>query len=194
MIKDVKSAYFTVISKENIGLANKFTVNPASCENSEFYRDYLQFTALSDLYSGKNTTHLFVDEKANRIMGFVSLRASSIISEGDHNILGIPALEVMVLAVDQDYERRGVGSALIDYVISQADELHKNFIGIQHIILAADPLAVGFYGKMGFVSIEDRWNRIPKESWSADCSPMSLFLDFEKNYIVSFADEDEDDD
>lgn len=194
MIKDVRNAYFTVINKENAGLAGQFSVNPASCENSSFYKNYLQFSALSDLYSGKNTTHLFIDEDAGRIMGFVSLRASSIISMGENSsVEGVPALEVSVLAVDEEYERRGVGRALIDYVISQADELHKQYVGLQYVILAADKLATGFYKRMDFVSLEDRWNRIPKENWSANCVPMSLYLDFEKNYIVSYATEDDDD-
>lgn len=47
---------------------------------------------------------------------------------------------------------------------------------------------------MGFVSVENRWNRIPKENWSANCVPMSLFLDFEKNYLESYADEEDEED
>ena len=191
----IENAYFTVIDKDHVGLAGSFSVNPSSCENSEFYRDYLLYTALNDLYTGKNTTHLFVDEEANRIMGFVSLRASAIISEGDcENMTGIPALEVSVLAVDKDYTGQGVGSALIDYVIAQADELHRQYMGLQYIVLAADKNAVGFYKRMGFVSIENRWNRIPKENWSAECVPMTLYLAFEKNYIVSYADDDDNED
>ena len=188
------NAHFYVIDKENVGLADRFSVNPASCANSEFYRTYLQFSALSDLYTGKDTTHLFIDEDTKRIMGFVSLRASAIISHGEgEKMTGIPALEVSVLAVDKDYEGRGVGSTLIDYVLSQADELHKQYMGIQYIVLAADKKAVGFYEKMGFVPIEKRWNRIPKEGWTGDCVPMSLGLDFERNYIVSYAEDNDED-
>lgn len=188
------NAHFSVINKENVGLAGRFSVNPSSCANSEFYRTYLQFSALSDLYTGKDTTHLFIDEDAKRIMGFVTLRASAIISHGEGgNVTGIPALEVSVLAVDKDYEGQRVGSTLIDYVLSQADELHKQYMGLQYIVLAADKKAVGFYERMGFVPIEKRWNQIPKENWTGDCVPMSLGLDFEKNYIVSFAQDDDED-
>lgn len=188
------NAHFSVIDKENVGLAGRFSVNPSSCANSEFYRTYLQFSALSDLYTGKDTTHLFIDEDAKRIMGFVTLRASAIISRGEgENMTGIPALEVSVLAVDKDYEGQGVGSTLIDYVLSQADELHKQYMGLQYIVLAADKKAVGFYERMGFVPIEKSWNQIPKENWTGDCVPMSLGLDFEKNYIVSYAEDDDED-
>lgn len=190
----IENAYFTVLNKENVGLAGSFSVNPSSCENSEFYREYLQLSALSDLYTGKTTTHLFVDENADRIMGFVSLRASAIISKGDgENVTGIPALEVVVLAVDKDYEGQYVGRTLIDYVIYQADELHKQYLGLQYIVLAADKKAVGFYEKMGFEPVKKRWHQVPKETWSGDCEPMLFYLDFEKNYIVSYADDDEED-
>lgn len=189
----VENAFFTVVDKENVGLTVNFSVNPLSCENGDFYKEYLQLSALSDLYTGKNTTHLFIDENANRIMGFVSLRASAIISKGDgESMTGIPSLEVSVLAVDKDYEKQGVGRALIDYVVYQADELHKQFIGLQHIVLAADRKAVGFYKHLNFVPIENRWDQISKENWSSDCVPMSLYLDFEKNYTVSYVDEDDD--
>ena len=190
----IENAHFAIIDKENIGLSSSFSVNPSSCENSEFYSEYLKFSALSDMYSGRSTTHLFIDESANRIMGFVSLRASAIISEGeDGGMTGIPALEVSVLAVDKDYAGQGVGRLLIDYVIRQANELHKNYVGLQYIVLAADTKAVGFYEHMRFVPINSRWKQMPKENWSANCVPMSLYLDFEERITVSYADMDDDD-
>lgn len=189
-----ENAHFAIVDKENIGLAGSFSVNPSSCENSEFYSEYLKFSALGDMYSGRNTTHLFIDENANRIMGFVSLRASAIISEGEGgSMTGIPALEVSVLAVDKDYAGQGVGRLLIDYVIRQAKELHENYAGLQYIVLAADTKAVGFYEHMKFVSIKSRWNQIPKENWSANCVPMSLYLEFEEERTVSYTDMDDDD-
>ncbi len=192
MVRGIQNAYFTVINNSVIGLAENFSVNPSSCENSAFYTSYLRYIALSDLNAGKTTTHLFIDEDANRIMGFVSLRASSIIFEGENGTpIGSPALEIMVLAVAEEYERRGVGSALIDYVISQADELHKCFAGVEYIILAADTKAKGFYEKMGFTPLENRW--MPKERWSTTCDSMALFLDFEREHNVSYADLDDDD-
>ncbi len=187
----IDQAHFEIINKENVGLANGFSVNPSSCENSAFYKEYLQWSALSDLYAGRTTTHLFIDELQNRIMGFVALRASAIISRGDgESVTGIPAMEVFMLAVDKDYEGRRVGTALIDYVIYQASLLHEEHIGLQYIILAADKKAIGFYEKMSFVPLEKPWNRSPKENRSVSCAPMSLLLDFEKNHTVSYADDE----
>ena len=187
-----ENASFVLIDKDNVGLAGRFSVNPDSCGNASFYREYLQYSALSDLCSGRNTTHLFIDEAEGRIIGFVSLRASAFISSGsDGSMTGEPAIEVSVLAVDRDYERHGAGRLLIDYVITQAYEIHQNCIGVRYIVLAADKKAVGFYEHLSFSRIDDRWYRIPKENWSEECVPMTLFLEFEKDYIETFVDDDD---
>lgn len=187
-----ENASFVVIDKDNIGLAGKFSVNPDSCGNAGFYREYLQYSALSDLYSGRNTTHLFIDEDESRIIGFVSLRTSAVISSSsDGGMTGEPAIEVSVLAVDRDYEGRGAGRMLIDYVITQAYEMHQNCAGVRYIVLAADKKAVGFYKHLSFARVDDQWYRIPKENWSEECVPMTLLLEFEKNYIETFIDDDD---
>ena len=147
---------------------------------------------MGDQISGHNTTHPFIDDDTKQLMSFISLRASSIISEDDSKaFIGIPALEISMLAVDEKYERRGVGSDLIDYAIATADELHKSCIGIQHIVLAADKLAVGFYKRMDFVPMEDRWKHIPKEQFSTSCLPMDLQLDYGMEAFEPFPDDEE---
>jgi len=194
MIVGVNNADFQIVNSENIGLAGQFSVNPSSCENSNFYKDYLMFNALLDGRSGRNTTHLFIDTEANRIMGFISLRASSIIYHDEKSTpIGEPALEIAVLAVDQDYERRGVGSALIDFALSEASVLHQKHLGVRYIILAADSLAVNFYRKMLFSPMEELWEHyMPKDGQNNTCVPMVLKLDFEFEGIERYPDEDED--
>lgn len=176
-------------------MAGLFTVNPASCTNSNFYGEFLRYSALSEQNAGRSTTHVFLDEKQNRIMGFVSLRANSILSiEDGGTILGSPALEIFVLAVDQEYEGRGVGSALIDNVLAEAAHLHEKHMGIQNIVLAADHQSVGFYEKNDFAAMSrDAFEQhLPRENWNQNCIPMYMELSFE-NY-ESFADWDDDED
>lgn len=196
MIVGVNNTDFKIVNSENIGLAGQFSVNPSSCENSDFYKDYLMFNALLDVRSGRSTTHLFIDTDARRIMGFISLRASSIIYHDEKNTpIGEPALEIAVLAVDKDYERRGVGSALIDLAISEASMLRQNHLGVRYITLAADNLAVEFYRKMLFSPMEDLWEHyMPKDGQNNTCVPMVLRLDFEFEGIERYLDEDDDED
>lgn len=195
MAYGVEKAHFEIVNSDNLGLADSFAVNPTSCENANFYREYLLTTALHDFQTGRAVTHLFIDDVTNCIMGFVSLRASSVLSyDAEGRMLGSPAIEIAVLAVDQKYERRGVGTDLIDYVLIKAEQMQENSLGVQHIVLAADEIAVGFYEKMKFGCMADRWELMPKEQWSVNCTPMSMRLDFEKKYIMSFADDDVDED
>lgn len=193
-IVGVKNAVFEKLTRENVGLAAKFSVNPSSCENSDFYTQYLLFSAMTDQNAGRNTTHLFIDRDAERIMGFVSLRASSLLKQHDNGVMiGDPALEVSVLAVDQSYERRGVGTALIDFVLAETVDLHENHLGLQYVTLAADSKAVEFYRKMGFGVLAEHWEGIPKDNWSVNCVPMFMELDFEFGSAPIFYDDSDDD-
>lgn len=190
LVKNVKNAYIDLINKDNVGLAGLFSVNPRYCANEDFYKHYLLFDALFDLNSGNTVTHVFIDEGANRIMGYVSLRTNSIVSKGDNNkVIGKPALEISVLAVDKDYERRGVGTILISQAISIATKLHKEYAGVKYLILAADTQAVGFYEKMGFSKFSNQWEQIPAETFSSSYVPMGRFLDFESEQLESFCDD-----
>ena len=193
MISGVTSAEFELYTNDYVGLAGKFAVNPSSCGNSDFYEQYLKFSAINDQRKGATTTHVFLDQAENRIMGFTSLRASSIISKGENGLMeGEPALEVYMLAVDKDYEGRGVGKALIAYVLAEAALLHEKHMGVRYVILAADPMAVGFYEKMGFDPLERFWS-MPKEQGCANCRPMFRDLQFELETLEPFPDDDDDD-
>lgn len=193
MIIDVENYEFELISKENVGLAWYFSVNPSSCKNPGFYADYLKYIAIADKNAGKALTHLLIDKDNERIMGYVSLRASSIISNDENNVqVGKPAVEVYVLAVDKEYERRGVGRALIDLALSEAYILHNQHVGVRCVTLAADPKAEMFYRHMEFIPINEMWEKMPKESWSADCLPMVYDINFEAEEMEKFIDECDD--
>lgn len=195
MITSVEHYEFELISKENVGLAWLFSVNPSSCENPGFYADYLKYIAIADKNMGHAVTHLLIDKDHNRIMGYVSLRASSIIfKDENNNLAGKPAIEVYTLAVDQEYERRGVGKALIDYAIAEAYILHNEYVGVRYLVLAADPKAEDFYiRKMEFSPMNDIWE-MPKESWSAHCKPLVLEFNFEAEQLELFIDDDDEED
>lgn len=170
-----------LLDESNVGLTHSFCVSPSSCSNSDFYADYLKYSAYTDQKSGRNKIHLFVDRTSNRIMGFVSLRANALISQdADGAMCGRPALEITVLAVDQEYTHQQVGTTLIAQAIAEADHLHKNHIGVEYIILVADKASVEFYEKMGFSKLSDNWAQVPKDYNSVDGVPMSYYLNFEQ--------------
>ena len=79
-----------LMGKEYFGLALKFNVSPDSCDNPSHYENYLRFCAISDYQSGRGVTHLILDtnEKGDTIAiaGFVTLRATSLISQSENNM------------------------------------------------------------------------------------------------------------
>ena len=185
------SLIFEVINPTLAGLADSFSVNPDSCENPAFYKDYLRWIAYSDYTSGENTTHVLYDDEENEILGFIALRATAVVSK-ENVEKGKPALEISVLAVNQKYERQGIGSALIDFAMVKAKELHENVLGINNIVLVSDKKAVGFYKKRKFFVVSDYMDVIPRVSWNETCIPMIMRLDFWEG--ESYATDDDDDD
>lgn len=184
---------FEVVGSNIAGLAQGFHVNPASCDNPGFYENYLSWISYSDFTSGENTTHVLLNEDDADIVGFLALRATSIVSNGT-SLKGSPALEISVLAINQKYEGQGFGKLLIDMAIAQAKFLHERAAGVKDIVLMADENAVGFYQKCRFSVLEDYMN-IPHENWSKNCVPMILRLGFGlgPSYATDEEDEDEDD-
>ena len=182
------SRYQQLMSQEFYEAAKDFTVNPESCENPKHYEDYLKFSAISENNSGTGTTHIFIDEEFNselHIMGYITLRCSSLIKDmGESHKFGYPALEISELAVDARYERQGIGTDMVSYAISLAEELNLFNIGIKYLILCSDPSSVKFYSsrKLGLKEIYPH-EEIPREQVNLQCVPMYLNL-VEKRYII----------
>lgn len=192
----IPNAHFEILSKDNFGLTEGFSVNPDSCTNSDYYPNYLRLSAIADQNAGISTTHIFINDTDKAVMGFITLRASSVIERIDDQLLGKPALEIYVLAVSEKYTHKGVGRALINCAIAEATHLNERHIGIQNIVLASDELAVDFYRHMGFAPFTDTWDRVlPRDNCNTDCTAMYMELNFE-NYeqFLSYDDDESEDD
>lgn len=166
-------------NNEHTGLAWEFCVSPDSCNNPEYYEEYLRCCALSDRTSGHGITYVLLEKDGDRnkaIAGYVSVRAASLISKDENGrSIGAPALEIAELAVSKDYKGNGYGKALVNKAIVLADELRRDYLSIKHIVLYSDPSSIDFYKKNGFVEVGDLYE-IPHENWNADCEPMYLTL------------------
>lgn len=160
-----------------VGLAWAFQVNPSSCGNSGHYEQYLRLVALNDQTSGRGTTHVFIrnENGKDRILGFITLRATSFIKTYENELRGNPALEILELAVAKDYEHQGIGSTLVKYAFTTAFDLNAETLGIQYVLLCADEQAEGFYRTFGFERVEDH-DSVPRDGWNVHCVPMFIKL------------------
>lgn len=159
-----------------LGLASKFVVNPDSCGNSDHFREYLMYSAIQDNISGIAKTHVILNGDRSEILGFISLKATSLLEEsGEKYITGSPALEIYQLAVSKNHTGRAIGTKLVYFAIATAQMLNESHLGIKYILLAADARAVGFYKKFEFEEIGDYY-QIPKYHENSNCVPMFLQL------------------
>ena len=169
------SVYCTLFKNEHSGLTSKFRVNPKSCGRHGHFEEYLRFNALSDYKGGRGVTFLLLDENditdEKSIIGFFSLRASSLTYDCDDHIEGRAAIEITELAVDEDYEHQGYGRHLVGLAIDIIDDLRTEYIGIQYVVLCSDPMSVSFYERLQFSKVSDYYI-IPREGWNVDCIPM----------------------
>ena len=161
----------------NYRLAWNFRVNPSSCENPEYFSSYLLFSALSDWRTGLGTTHLLIEqsEDEEKILGYITLRASSYTKENMGSVLGEPAMEIFELAVAEGEERQGVGETLVKYAIADAMSLREESLGIKYVLLCATEQAVTFYEHMGFGRI-GQYGEVPRDLTNQNCIPMILKL------------------
>lgn len=172
-----KKLFIERINKLNYSLVKDFLVNPESCDNPSHYEDYLKKCAITDVKQGLGTTHLFIEEQDENknVMGYVTLKATSLTKNvGENHALGYSAVEISELAVHKDYERFGVGRDLLNFVLEESYRL-RNSIGVQYIVLCADPKAEGFYSKFNFTKIRDI-EEVPREQWNQTCTPMLVKL------------------
>lgn len=174
------SFFSDIYSSDYYEAAAQFHVNPDNCENPQHYDDYLKYNALIDMKKGLAVTYIFCEKNDEtediKIMGFVSLKASSlVVDEGEKIKCGYPAVEIAELAVSQEYERNGKGTEFVEFALAKACELSTS-IGIKYLVLCADPSAVQFYQNenLKFIQLDGQYQgQIPRERWNMTCVPMA---------------------
>lgn len=82
-----------------------------------------------------------------------SIRREKITEKEEFEITNIPCYKIARLAVDVDYQNRGMGETMLYDAIYHAKELSKE-IGCRLITVDSKPEAVDFYNKYGFEPTE----------------------------------------
>lgn len=125
----------------------------------------------------KNTVVAYVltDPAANdRFIGFFTLMMSCI----DNASLApfasslprqVPCVRLVMLGVDKAYKGKNFGLGLLKHALLKTKESART-LGCKGMYLDADPGAVAFYTKYGFIALE-------KPLSAGDSTPMFLFLE-----------------
>lgn len=166
------------LNQDLVGLGWDFHVSPISCDNPDYYEQYLRFVAVSDFQSGMGVTYLAVNhtDTGNAAAGYITLRASALSIPGeDGKPLTCPALEIAELAVAEKYERQGIGTMMLDFAVRMVVELRKTKMGVKCLLVVADPSATGFYRKYGFGDISETYSAL-YDGFNNHCTPMVIML------------------
>ena len=160
-------------AEKHMGLAWNFRVSPNSCGNHEHYENYIRLCAASDKAIGLGTTHVFIKEAdgVEYLAGFITLRASSLVTDNDGVLQGRPALEIAELAVDERFAGQHIGRVLVEFAVSMADSLNAASIGVRYVVVCSDPQSCGFYERCHFSAL-DALSAVPRENWNNTCIPM----------------------
>lgn len=125
-------------------------------KHSEEMEMFLKAEAYEEQTRGMNTTFVYLDDRSEKILAYVSLCNDAINLElaerEDEDITygSVPALKIARLAVDTSMMRQGIGKLLIEYSAYQA-QLIREHSGIFFLTLDCYEHRVSFYESVGFV-------------------------------------------
>lgn len=189
------------LSKEHFGMINAFQCTETNQELTKYnskkrrrimkhsreMEEFLKREALIEQEKGLNTTHLFIDQKANKIVGYVSLCNDSIPLEvEERNTMELtyataPAIKIARLAVATEYKKQGIGKKLIQFSAFIGKRIREES-GLTFLTLDCYEHRVTYYEAIGFVR-----NRIQSAKISYD-SPISMRMGLDM-YLEKIANE-----
>jgi ribosomal protein S18 acetylase RimI-like enzyme len=129
---------------------------------------YLQRQAGQDQRRGVARVFLLIDQAHQRIAGYYTLSATSIVSdtlpeEVRRTLPGYehtPALLIGRLAVDNSYQGQGTGRSLLMDALLRARTVSFEVAVFAVVVDVKDDRAVHFYQRFGFLSLPDSARRL----------------------------------
>ena len=124
--------------------------------------DWLRQVARQHQDKGLSKTYVATREEApSRICGYYALTLAELESRHLPQVWRkklprrIPGVRLGRLAVDQRYQRKGLGEVLLVDALIRARRIHIEAGGIGLFVDALDEQAAGYYRRFGFVSAPD---------------------------------------
>lgn len=151
-----------------------YDVSDFDCGNIESLNSYITGDAFQDNLNRNVRAFLIIEQKSDKIIGYYTLRSSSIKSEGEY----YPVIEIARLAIHKDYQKQGLGTAIILGLIGQKVYKISELIGIKGILVFADSDAIDFYRKrVGFVELTKNSIEVIEDNYRDDCTALILKTD-----------------
>lgn len=122
--------------------------------NEDLDRFFRRYAAINQLVHHIGVTYVAVER--DRILGFATLAPATLQGEDFPSTRAkklpqypLPALRLARLAVETEFQGKGIGTALLRYAFSVALEMSAR-LGCVGILVDAKPTAVAYYAEFGF--------------------------------------------
>ncbi|MFR9290431.1 MAG: GNAT family N-acetyltransferase [Clostridium paraputrificum] len=147
-------ANFNCVDEEEVFLGFKNKQKKKFIEYSHNINYFIKNEALEEQEQNLNTTYILHNE--NKIFGFVSICADNIRlnmdekKEEELKYASIPSLKIARLAVDKQYQHKGLGRLLIELAIYKALTA-RDIMGVKFITVDCYKHRETYYQQLGFI-------------------------------------------
>ncbi|AQQ52263.1 GNAT family N-acetyltransferase [Planococcus lenghuensis] len=117
-----------IIRAEDHEIANLLNVEIQVSSIENFLKQEAYFLTIDKECS---TTLAFLGDD---LVGFFSLRKSTVDIESDGEITKIPCLDIARIAVASEYQNRGIGSKLLARIFDLAETVNEKYITLEALI------------------------------------------------------------
>lgn len=136
-----------------------------SDDRSKFRSGNIELDRFFHRYAGQNQFrhHIgttYVADAGNHVVGFITVCSGELAAEKIGKALKlrlpaypIPVLRVARLAVDERFQRHGIGKLLLKSIFELALDI-RDLVGCYGVVVDAKPEAIKFYAGLGFSTLE----------------------------------------
>lgn len=127
------------------------------------------------------TTYLLKESVSNTILAFYTITANGVqtYDSVSHEYNAVPVIEIARIAVEYDFQDKGLGKKLFyDYILPKIKEVEK-LIAVRAVIVFVEPdneQGIGFYTSLGFEKAEQIVQKAIDDSFNEKCDLYILSL------------------
>jgi ribosomal protein S18 acetylase RimI-like enzyme len=113
-------------------------------------------------------TYVYVDDNSDaprKVVAYISIlvgevnNADAVVPDLPDYSFSYPSVKIARLAVDLSIQRNGLGGNLVDYSLAVIKRHIAPHVGCRFVVVDANPPAIDFYRKHGFVLVDTDENR-----------------------------------
>jgi len=139
--------------------------------------DFLNYDARRLDENGEGSTYLYIDEDSKSLIGYYTIKCSSVqIKEGRYPKV-FPAIEVSRFAIDEHYQGEGLSQSLFSELIGEIKYINDNYVGVKFITLfSISDKSFKFYSHFDFEVGDDETVKVLDDDINYKCTFMFALI------------------